>query len=96
MDIKFEIGQLAGETLAMTRDNQPVRMRDGSVMRQPTRKDGGWKSLDTLPSPQKSDVPRTVWLLPREEGFLPRLWVLAPGIDDVPRDQFTHWQDADA
>jgi hypothetical protein len=43
MDIKFEIEQLAGETLAMTRDNQPVRMRDGSITQQPTREDEGWK-----------------------------------------------------
>jgi hypothetical protein len=63
-------------------------------MRQPpARDDKGWKPLDTLAPPLKSDATKTVWLLPRDQGLLPRQWVLPAGIDDVSRDEFTHWQD---
>jgi len=61
-------------------------------MRQPKREDAGWKPIETLPSPDPLSEPRTVWLLPRDKGLLPRQWVLGRGFV-VPTDQFTHWRE---
>jgi hypothetical protein len=61
-------------------------------MQPPNRQDIGWEPIATLPHPQTAAETRTVWLLPRDPGLLPRKWVLEPGVE-VPTDQFGHWRD---
>jgi hypothetical protein len=62
-------------------------------MQRPNRQDAGWKPIETLPRPLSEADTRTVWLLPRDGGLLPKEWVLAPGVV-VPMDQFSHWRDS--
>jgi hypothetical protein len=63
-----------------------------ATMRRPNRQDSGWEPIATLPRPLTAAETRTVWLLPRDGGLLPREWVLKPGVE-VPTDQFSHWRD---
>jgi hypothetical protein len=59
----------------------------------PNRQDAGWEPIETLQHPLTEAGSRTVWLLPRDKGLLPRKRVLTPGVV-VPTDQFSHWPDS--